>query len=42
MVFDSFDGEEDGGHTGVGFVEISRIFVMQGTFLLGTQPFDSV
>ena len=30
MKFDSLDGGEDDEHSGVGFVQVSKIFVMQG------------
>ena len=37
-----FDCGEDGEHICVGFVEIAGIFVMQDTFLFGTDLTDSV
>ena len=33
---------EDGEHNGVGFIEISNIFVAQDDFLLGAEPFERV
>ena len=33
---------EDGEHNGIGFIEISDIFVAQDDFLLGTEPFERV
>ena len=35
MTFGLFDGEEDGEHSGVGFVELSSQFVMQEGFYDG-------
>ena len=32
----SFDVEQDGEHTGVGFAQISRIFATQGALFFGT------
>ena len=36
----SLDREEDDEHNSAGFVEISKIFAMQATFILGTGPLD--
>ena len=42
MKFASADGEEDGEYSGIDFVEIYKIFVMQVAFLFGTVPFYKV
>ena len=34
------DGEDDGEHNGDSFVEISKMFVTQKVFFIGTAPFD--
>ena len=36
------DGGEDGELTGVGFVEISEVFVMQNTPSFGMKSFNSI
>ena len=36
------DGGEDAEHIGVGYVETSRIFLMQDAFFSGMYPFDAV
>ena len=38
--FGSLDGGEDGEYNGVGFVEISEIFVSQDAILFGREPLD--
>ena len=38
----SYVGRVDNEHSGVGSVEISKIFVMHNTFSIGTLPFDSL
>ena len=40
--FASFDGAGDGGHSGVGLVEISKMFATQVDFFNGMAPFDRV
>ena len=42
MEFDYMDGREDGEHTGVGSVKISKLFVMQDAFFFETEPFDTI
>ena len=43
MEFTSLNGVEVDGHSGVGFVEISRIFATQGAFLFEQKShFDRV
>ena len=42
MKFGWFDGRNDGEFNGVGFVEISEIFVTQDTFLIGWESFDKI
>ena len=42
MEFGSFDGEWDGKHNGVGFVEISHIFATQDVFCFESIPFESL
>ena len=42
MKFDSRDGREDGGYSGIDFVEISQIFAMQNTYFSGSGPLDGV
>ena len=39
MICNSTDGKEDAEHSCAGFVEVSKIFVDQDTFFLGTQPY---
>ena len=41
LKFRSFDGRGGGEHNGSGFVEISKIFVTQDVFFLGTILFDN-
>ena len=36
MLFILFDGVEDGEHNGVGFIEISKIFVMNNECFIKT------
>ena len=36
------EGREDGKHTGVGFVEISKIYVMRDTIFFAMQPIYAV
>ena len=36
------DGAEDGEYNAIGYVEISKIFVMQGTFFYRMGAFDGV
>ena len=40
--FGSFGGEKERKHTGVGFVEISKIFATQGTLFFGMMSFERV
>ena len=40
MGFGSLNGGEDGEHTGVSFVEISKIFPTHDEFFIGMTPFD--
>ena len=40
MEFSSPGGREDKEHRGVGFVETSKIFATQDTFVFGTEPFE--
>ena len=40
--FSSLDGSGNGENTGAGFVEISKIFAALDTFLIGTDPFETV
>ena len=42
MKFGSFDGGKDGGHIGVGLVEISKLFAMHDAIFLETEYFESV
>ena len=42
MEFGSLDSREDGEHTDVGFVEISKILVMRGALFIGTELFDRI
>ena len=42
MKFSPFDGTEGDEHSGVGLVEISKIFVSQNEFFYGTPPFDNL
>ena len=42
MDFGSLGGEERGEYTGVGFVEMSEIFVIQDTIFFRTDPHDRV
>ncbi len=42
MEFGSLDGGENGEHSGVGRVEISKIFAMQDVFFFGMASFDNV
>ena len=39
MDLSSLDGRVDGGHCGVDFVEISKIFAKQDKFLFGGELF---
>ncbi len=40
MPFISLDGEENGKHNDVGFVEISKIFATLDAFILGRVALD--
>ena len=40
MEYSSYDGGEDGKHTGLASVEISGIFVMRVKFFFGADPLD--
>ena len=42
MVFGSLGGEDDGEHTGIGYVGVSQIFPMQDEFVLVTISFDEL
>ena len=42
MQFGSRGSGLDGEHSGVGFVEISKIFSTRGAFPSGKEPFDRV
>ena len=42
MEFYSLNFEEDGEHSGVGFVEISNIFATSPAFFFGAMSFDRV
>ena len=37
-----FDGGDDGSHSGVGLVKISKIAAIQDAIFFGTEPFDRV
>ena len=39
-IFDSVDGGEDGEHTGVDFVEMSKMYAMPDACYFGTESFD--
>ena len=36
------DGEDDDEHSGVGFVEITKIFATHGAYFTGTDPFEEI
>ncbi len=40
MEFDSIDGRDDDEYSGVGFVDIFKIFAVQGSFVFGMISFD--
>ena len=40
--FDSFDGREDGEHTGVGFVGTLKYLQRRNAVSFGTESFDSL
>ena len=42
MEFGWLDGGNDGEHDGVGFFEISKIFVARDEFFFETEPFELV
>ena len=42
MEFGSFDGREDGAHSGVIAVEMASLFLAQDTFFNGRETFDRV
>ena len=42
MTFSSYEGGEDGEHTGAGFVEISKIFVTYDVYFFRTIFFDKL
>ena len=42
MKFGLLGDDEDHEHTGIGFVETIKIFAMQNTIFIGTEPLDRV
>ena len=40
MEFDSFNGEDDSEESSFGLVEISKMFVNQGTLCFGARMYD--
>ncbi len=42
MKFGLSDGRQDDVHTGIGFVEISKILAMQDAIFFEPEPFDKV
>ena len=42
MEFSLLGSGEDGGYNGTGFVEISKIFLIQDIIFLRMEPFDPV
>ena len=42
MEFGSFDGGEHGQHSGLDFVEISKVIAMQGACFFGLESFEGL